>query len=107
MSTAEPATKKPIVNLDFARALRAAATEAGHHALAAIVDAAIRGDMGAAEHVGAIMHGATWTACPCCLGSGKNGRKRCPCCLGSGEDATFPERTIRPLRTAAFATLGI
>jgi hypothetical protein len=52
----------PCVNVAFATALRNAAEAAGDDALAAIADAAICGDHGSAEHVGAIMHGATWRA---------------------------------------------
>lgn len=98
---------KPTVNIDFATALRAAADQAGHAALVTVIDAAISHDHGAAEHVGSIMHGATWMPCPTCHGSGKQGRKRCPGCKGCAEHPTFREREIRPIRAAAFAALGL
>ena len=99
--------RKPLVNVDFANALRIAAEKAGHAALVATVDDALRMDVGAADHVGAIMHGATWKGCPSCHGSGKRGRKNCPSCKGCGEDSTFAERAIVPIRAAAFAALGL
>ena len=98
---------KPLVDLNFASALRSAAELAGHSALVATVDAAILRDADAAEHVGAIMHGATWSACPTCHGGGKRGRRKCAACKGCGEDSTFPERAVRPIRAAAFAALGL
>ena len=105
--TTAATTIKPLVNLDFANALRAAAEQAGHAALVSTVDAAILRNVDAADHVGAIMHGATWTACSACGGGGKRGRKRCSACKGCGEDATFAERVVVPIRAAAFAALGM
>jgi DnaJ-class molecular chaperone len=72
-----------------------------------VVDAAIGRNVDAAESVGAIMHGATWKACPSCAGGGKHGRRKCPACHGSGEDQTFAERDIKPIRSAAFTSLGL
>jgi hypothetical protein len=96
---------RPLVNLDFARALRAAALADGYDALVATVDRAIARDVDAANAVGAIMHGATWSACPACRGGGRIRRRKCAACSGCGEDAAFPQRRVDAVRAVAFEAL--
>jgi hypothetical protein len=92
----------PTVNVAFALALKSAADRHGDDKLVAICDRAVGRDLDASEHVGAIMHGATYHACDKCRGRGRIGRKKCRSCAGTGDQA---HPLVEQMRTEALAAV--
>ncbi len=88
----------PTVNVAFVTALKLAAERHGDTKLAETCGRALARDRDASEHVGAIMHGATYHACGTCRGRGRVGRRKCRGCSGTGNQA-HPQ--IDAMRTEA------